>query len=110
MSARSKVRDAQWEALLAGEQPFDSGTSSETDIDILNYMIEMYYGMLKDETASTTTRLRVGRLLKELLDVKMHYTGVKLSDKDRKHIAQHTDALRLLKENGINIGGITGEQ
>ena len=35
----------------------------------------------------------------------MHYTGVKLSDKDRKQIAAHTDVLKLLKDNGIDIGG-----
>ena len=105
MSARLKVRDEQWDALLSGEQPFDSGVSVETDIDKLNFMIDMYYEMLQDAEASTTTRLRVGRLLKELLDVKMHYTGVKLSDKDRKQIAAHTDVLKLLKDNGIDIGG-----
>lgn len=107
MSARPKVKgDEQWMFFAGCEQPFDSGVSVETDIDKPNFMIDMYYEMLQDAEASTTTRLRVGRLLKELLDVKMHYTGVKLSDKDRKQIAAHTDVLKLLKDNGIDIGGL----
>lgn len=79
----------------------EANVSTEMDVERINFMIDLFFGLLKEESMDRD-RVSNAKMVKELLDLKFKYLGVNKGD-SAQEAADEVKIRKRLMESGINL-------
>jgi len=95
-----------WDQIFAtGIEPVEPEVSSKVSstLDILDQMIDQYWEMFNSKEIRPLEKVRIGRILKETIDVRLKYSMDSKGDKQEKKTRDYSDVKEMLKKAGVQI-------
>lgn len=72
-------------------------------IGILDQMIDQYWTMFNAPEIRPLEKVRVGRILKETIDVRLKYSMEDKGDKEEKRRRDYDEVRQMLRDSGVSI-------